>query len=85
MNLVHTNRLRAERKRQGLSYEKMAEKLGYKSKCTYMYIENGKTKPKLEIMLKISEILGKPVDYFYNLELQGKKNTRKTDQSNHGC
>jgi Helix-turn-helix. len=48
----------------------MAYKMGYKSKSTYMYIEKGKTVPTLPVMLSISQILGKPIDYLFSLEFK---------------
>lgn len=68
--LIYSERLKEARIALNLSYEDMARKLGYNSKSTYMYIENGTTEPKLSIMLKISSILNKPVEYFFNLEVQ---------------
>lgn len=67
-NLVRTDLLKAERKRRNLTYKQMAGKLGYKSQSTYMYIEKGRTVPSLPVMLKISRILNKPVDYFFSFE-----------------
>ena len=69
-NLVYTDKIKSERESKGLSYKDMAEKLNYKSKSTYMYIENGVTQPTLFIMREISRILEKPVAYFFNLEIQ---------------
>ena len=63
--LVYTERIKKEREQKNYSY-----KLNYKSKTTYMYIENGSTQPTLQIMRGISKILGKPIAYFFNLEVQ---------------
>lgn len=68
--LVYTDKIKEERRNKSLSYEDMAKKLGYKSKSTYMYIENGSTMPKLDVMIEISRILGKPIAYFFNLKVQ---------------
>lgn len=68
--LVYSDKLKEERKKKGLTYEAMANKLGYKSKSTYRYIELGKTIPKLNVMTEIASILNKPVGYFFNLEVQ---------------
>ena len=78
--LIYTDRLKKERSKLGYSYEEMANALGYSSKSTYMYIENGKTEPKLSIMLKISTILGKPVGYFFNLKVQENQTYIKGDR-----
>jgi len=69
-NLVKTDVLKKERKSLGLTYGDMAYKMGYKSKSTYMYIEKGKTVPTLPVMLSISQILGKPIDYLFSLEFK---------------
>lgn len=68
--LIYSDRLKEARLQLNLSYEDMARKLGYSSKSTYMYIENGTTEPKLSVMLKISSILNRPVEYFFNLKVQ---------------
>ena len=68
--LVYTERIKKEREQKKYSYQDMADKLNYKSKTTYMYIENGSTQPTLQMMRGISKILGKPIAYFFNLEVQ---------------
>lgn len=67
---VKTEQLRQERKKNGYTYEDMAKLMGYKSRSTYMYIENGQTTPNLPMMIKISKIFNKPIQYFFNLEVQ---------------
>lgn len=62
--------LKEERIRQSMTYEDMANALGYRSKSTYMYIEKGQTIPTLPVMISISQILKKPITYFFNLEVQ---------------
>lgn len=70
MNLIYTDKLKDEREKRGYSYADMSKLLGYKSPSTYMYIEKGKTTPKLDVMISISKILNKPLDYFFNLKVQ---------------
>ena len=67
---VKTDILKAERELHGYTYEDMAEKMGYKSKSTYMYIENGQTTLTLPVMIKICQIFKKPLGYFFNIEVQ---------------
>lgn len=67
---VKTKQLKSEREKNGYTYEDMARLMGYKSKSTYMYIENGQTVPTLPVMIKISEILNKPIEYFFNTKVQ---------------
>lgn len=62
--------LREERIKQNKTYDDMAKQMGYKSKSTYMYIENGQTVPTLPVMLQLAQILNKPVEYFFNLQVQ---------------
>lgn len=62
--------LREERVKQNKTYEDMAKEMGYKSKSTYMYIENGQTVPTLPVMLRIAQILNKPVEYFFSMQVQ---------------
>ncbi|MBC3899706.1 MAG: helix-turn-helix domain-containing protein [Firmicutes bacterium] len=70
MKLVYTEKLKDEREKKGYSYAEMSKLLGYKSPSTYMYIEKGKTTPKLNKMIEISRIFNKPLDYFFNLSVQ---------------
>lgn len=79
--LVYTEKLKEERKKKGLSYQEMARRLGYKSKSTYRYIELGQTAPKLKIMTQIASILGKPIGYFFNLEVQDECITKNQKTS----
>ncbi|HIT87003.1 MAG TPA: helix-turn-helix transcriptional regulator [Candidatus Coprocola pullicola] len=67
---VNTERLKLERTKKELTYGDMSRLLGYKSKSTYMYIERGITIPRLPIMRKIAVILGKPIGYFFDIEVQ---------------
>lgn len=47
----------------------MADLLGYKSITTYWNIENGKSQPNANTMNEISEILGQPVQNFFDLKI----------------
>ncbi len=49
--------IKKRRKEKGISLEKMAEKLGYKSKSSYYYLENGVTKLKFQHLKQMTEIL----------------------------
>ena len=72
-NGVYTERLKQARKEKNLSLKKMSKLLGYKSPCSYMYIERGEVQPTIEKMNKISSILGHPVDYFFKLNVRGSQ------------
>lgn len=81
-NGIYTERLKETRVSMKYSMRKMAKKLGYNSPSSYMYIEKGEVQPSIEMMNRIARILGKPVNYFFKLEVQdihthGNKNSRK--------
>lgn len=69
-NGVYTDRLKKARKEKNISFRKMAKLLGYNSPSSYMYIERGEVQPTIETMNKISSILGRPVNYFFKLNVQ---------------
>ena len=57
------SRIRSRRKSMGISMKNLSEQL----ECNYKYlsdVELGKEKPSLEMLMKISNILDKGVDYF---------------------
>lgn len=57
------SRIRSRRESMGISMKKLSELLD----CNYKYlsdVELGKEKPSLEMLMKISNILDKGVDYF---------------------
>ena len=55
-----TNKIRECRKRKGLSQEELANKIGVKRAVVSKY-ETGKISPRIEIIQKISRVLGVPV------------------------
>lgn len=67
---VNKNNLKVERMLKNLTCENMAELLGAKSATTYSNIENGNTCPNIPTINKISEILGKPANYFFKISVQ---------------
>lgn len=67
---VNTENLKKSRLKRRFSYEDMAKKLGFKSQISYYNLEKGIVEPKISQMIKISEILGKPVPVFFNLKVQ---------------
>lgn len=62
------DKLRVAREGKGLTQEQMAHLLGYRSKSHYCMIENGQRGVSAEIALRISEVLGKPVEELFNVE-----------------
>lgn len=59
-------KLKQARIEKGLTQEQMALLLGYKSKSHYCMIENGQRGVSVETALKISDILGKPVEELFD-------------------
>ena len=57
---IMTNKIRECRKRKGLSQEELANKIGVKRAVVSKY-ETGKISPRIEIIQKISRVLGVPV------------------------
>lgn len=67
---VNTEELKKTRLKRKLNYKDMAEMLGFKSEISYYNLEVGIVEPKITQMIKISEILCRPVQKFFNLKLQ---------------
>lgn len=67
---VNTEELKKARNKHQKNYENMAKEMGLKSPISYYNIEVGIVEPKITQMIKISEILNKPVEKFFNLKLQ---------------
>ena len=67
---VNTEELKKARIKKKKSYEDMAQELGFKSPISYYNIEIGFVEPKISQMIKVAEILNKPVTKFFNLKLQ---------------
>lgn len=65
-NYVYTKKIKAERVLKGLKVSDMAKKMGC-SRGTYYNIEQGIKCPNILDMNKISEILDKPVSYFFRI------------------
>ena len=61
------NKVRDLRKELGLRQEDLANRLSV-SRQTIISIENGRYSPSLELALKISQILGKPVEEIFFLQ-----------------
>lgn len=67
---VNTEELRKARNKQQKTYEDMAKEMGMKSPISYYNIEVGIVEPKISQMIKISQILNKPIGKIFNLKLQ---------------
>lgn len=55
--MVNLKRIKELREERGLSIAKISKELGYKTQQGYFYIEKGKTKLKVDHLLKLARIL----------------------------
>lgn len=67
---VNTEELKKARNGKQKTYEDMAQKMGMKSPISYYNIEVGVVEPKISQMIRISQILNKPIGKIFNLKLQ---------------
>lgn len=67
---VNTEELKKARCKKQKTYEDMAKEMGMKSPISYYNIEVGIVEPKISQMIKISQILNKPIGKIFNLKLQ---------------
>lgn len=67
---VNTDELKKTRLKKKKTCEVMSKELGLKSPVSYYNIEVGIVEPKISQMVKISDILGRPVQKFFNFKLQ---------------
>lgn len=67
---VNTDELKKARNKKKKTYEDMSKEMGMKSPISYYNIEVGIVEPKISQMIKVAEILGRPVGKFFNLKLQ---------------
>ncbi len=68
---VFTKRLKQARREKRITLSQMSHLLMKRSHVTYSNIEHGEVEPRITIMNKISEILGKPVHYFFDINMSG--------------
>ncbi|PMQ02387.1 MAG: transcriptional regulator [Dictyoglomus sp. NZ13-RE01] len=59
---VDLRKIKRIREEKGISAKDMAEELGYKHYQSYWRIENGKRGIKIEHLIKLSKILGVPLE-----------------------
>lgn len=67
---VNTKELKRARARKQKTYKDMAQEMGLQSPISYYNIEVGIVEPKISEMVKISQILNKPIGKIFNLKLQ---------------
>lgn len=67
---VNTIELKKARAKKQMSYEYMASEMGMKSPISYYNLEVGIVEPKISQMIKVSQILNKPIGKIFNLKLQ---------------
>ena len=66
-------RIRRARRQSGLSHDKLGEAIGGVSRQHLIKLEKAKHRPRADMLTKIAEATGKPVDYFL-LEVAGEPN-----------
>lgn len=64
---VDKNKIKKERLKRGMSYEKFGEFVGV-STLTVYYWETGKFNPNYENIRKLTEATGQSYEYYYDLE-----------------
>lgn len=69
-----SDRIAVARTEAGLSQEVLADKLGFKDRQTVSAIELGQRRVAPEELVALSEILGRPVDYFTDPYVVAEKN-----------
>mgnify|MGYP001436827089 CR=1 FL=1 len=62
--------LRKARVEKGLTQEDLAKLLGYKGRQSVANWENGYIQPPLRVAIRISEILGKDVNFLFGYKVQ---------------
>lgn len=67
---VNTEELKKARNKKQKTCEDMAQEMGMRSPVSYYNIEVGVVEPKISQMIKISQILNKPIGKIFNLKLQ---------------
>jgi transcriptional regulator with XRE-family HTH domain len=67
---VNTENLRKERYAKKISMADMASFINKKSESSYLNIENGNVEPRISTINKISEVLKKPAQYFFKINVQ---------------
>lgn len=66
-------RIRRARRQSGLSHDKLGEAIGGVTRQHLIKLEKAKHRPRAEMLTKIAEATGKPIDYFL-LEVAGEPN-----------
>lgn len=67
---VNTEQLKKARNKKKKTYEDMSQEMGLKSPISYYNLETGIVEPKISQMIKVSQILNKPIGKIFNFKLQ---------------
>ena len=67
---VNTEELKKARNKKQKTYEDMSQEMGLKSPISYYNLEAGIVEPKISQMIKVSQILNKPIGKIFNLKPQ---------------
>lgn len=74
--MILARNIRYLRKKQGMSQEELAERLGYKSYTTIQKWESGVSEPPLKTAHEIAHIFDVDIDDLVKVELEYKEETR---------
>ena len=61
-------RIRRARRQAGLSHDKLGEAIGGVSRQHLIKLEKAKHRPRADMLARIAQATGKPIDYFLNAE-----------------
>jgi transcriptional regulator with XRE-family HTH domain len=75
-SVILARNIRYLRKKQGMSQEELAERLGYKSYTTIQKWESGVSEPPLKTAHEIAHIFDVDIDDLVKVELEYKEETR---------
>jgi transcriptional regulator with XRE-family HTH domain len=67
---IRDDNIRAEMARKRITYQEMAEIMGYKSKTSFNQFIKGIYKPGIADIACLSKVLEKPIDHFFNLDVE---------------
>jgi transcriptional regulator with XRE-family HTH domain len=61
-------RIRRARRQSGLSHDRLGEAIGGVSRQHLIKLEKAQHRPRADMLVRIAEATGKPVDYFLDVE-----------------
>lgn len=64
---VNTSNIRKTRTEKGITVAEIAKRMDLTCRSSYYNLENGYVEPRISQMLALSEILGMPISYLFNI------------------